>query len=51
MNFTRLKHKKKLCIAHREERYLHAIGKVMDGKACPGYATYRWEKLRQIKGS
>ncbi len=48
MNIIRSKHKKKLCREHREERYLHAIGQVIDRKAHPGYATYRWEKLKDI---
>lgn len=42
--------KKKVCKEHREERYLHAINQVIDGKATPNYATYRWEKLKQIRG-
>ncbi|KKM24036.1 hypothetical protein LCGC14_1609110 [marine sediment metagenome] len=48
MNFIRSRHKRNLCIAHRQERYLHALGKVMDGKADPNYATLRWEKLKAI---
>lgn len=41
--------KKRLCRKHREERYEHAIGKVMDGEAEPEYATKRWQKLKQVK--
>ena len=48
MNFIKTNRKKKLCIAHRQIMYLHAIGKVMDGKADPNYATYRFEKLKAI---
>ncbi len=33
---------------HRLERYLHAIQKVIDGKAQPEYASERWGKLKQI---
>ena len=42
--------KKQMAIQHREERYQHAIQKVIDGKADPNYATLRWEKLREVKG-
>ena len=45
----RARQKKRLCIQHREERYLHAIGKVIDGEADPNYATLRWQKLKDIK--
>ena len=48
MNNPKSRQKKKLCIAHRKERYLHAIGKVMDGKADPEYATKRFKKLKEI---
>jgi hypothetical protein len=41
--------KKTLCKSHREERYFHAINKVIDGRASPSYATLRWEKLREVK--
>ena len=41
--------KKHECIKHREERYDHAIQKVIDGKAEPGYASERWNKLKQVK--
>ena len=42
--------KKQRIIKHREERYNHAIQKAIDGKAKPGYATERWEKLKEAKG-
>jgi len=42
--------KKILAIKHREERYEHAINKVIDGKADPEYATARWNKLREVNG-
>lgn len=42
-------HQKKVrCKAHRQERYLHAINGLIDGKFNPNYVTYRWEKLRRI---
>jgi len=41
--------KKQRMIKHREERYQHAIQKVIDGKAEPSYATERWDKLKEIK--
>ncbi len=42
--------KKQRMIKHREERYEHAIQKVIDGEAEPGYATKRFKKLKEIKG-
>ncbi len=50
MNIGRHKNRKQTCQEHRQERYLHAIGQVIDGKALPGYATLRWEKLKTVKG-
>lgn len=41
--------KKQLAIQHREERYMHAINKVIDGKANPEYASERWEKLKEVQ--
>jgi hypothetical protein len=40
--------KKQQCIQHRKLEYLKAIGKVIEGKAEPDYATLRWEKLKEI---
>lgn len=48
-NLAKLRLKKQLCKKHREERYLHAINKVIDGRAKPGYATKRWQKLQEVK--
>ncbi|KKN59283.1 hypothetical protein LCGC14_0543820 [marine sediment metagenome] len=42
--------KQQLCIRHREDVYLHALEKVMDGTASPAYATERWKKLKEVKG-
>lgn len=42
--------KKQRMIKHREEIYLQAINKVIDGKAEPGYATERFNKLKEVKG-
>jgi len=42
--------KKQLIIRHRQERYDHAILKVIDGKADPSYATERWNKLKEAQG-
>lgn len=50
MNMGRHMRKKQLCIAHRKERYLHAIQKVIDGEAPPEYATVRFKKLLEAKG-
>lgn len=50
MKPKKLQLKKQWVIAHRQERYLHAIQKVIDGKALPEYATMRYEKLREAKG-
>lgn len=41
--------KKKLCINHRKAQYNYAIQGVIDGKFEPGYATRRWNKLKEIK--
>ena len=35
---------------HRRFQYFHAINKVIDGKASPGYATERFNKLKEIEG-
>lgn len=48
MNTARRRHKRRLCIQHRRERYCHAIQKVIDGKAEPEYATKRWHKLQEV---
>lgn len=42
--------KKQSAIKHREERYNHAIQKVIDGNAKPGYATERYKKLKEVRG-
>jgi len=49
MSNNRDKGKRRRCLQHREERYLHAINKVIDGKADPSYATYRWDKLKEVR--
>ena len=41
--------KKKLCINHRKAQYNYAIQGVIDGKFEHGYATRRWNKLKEIK--
>lgn len=41
--------KKQLAIQHREERYMHAINKVIDGNADPEYAKNRWDKLQGVR--
>jgi len=49
MSKSKKRHKKRLCLQHRETQYLHALNKVMDGKADPDYATKRFNKLKEIK--
>lgn len=49
MNAEKSKRKKIDCIKHREERYEHAIQKVIDGEADGSYATERWKKLKQVR--
>jgi len=49
VNIVRHRRKKKWVILHRQERYMHAINKVIDGKADPNYATLRWEKLQKAR--
>lgn len=51
MNMARKRLRKTRLIRHREERYQHAIQKVIDGKAKPNYATSRWHKLQEAKGN
>ena len=50
MTRGKARQKKQRCLAHREERYLHAICEVIDGKANPEYATERFRKLKEVKG-
>ncbi len=50
MKPRKARNKKQRMIKHREERYQHAIQKVIDGKAEPGFATKRWDKLKEVKG-
>lgn len=50
MNIPRQHRKKKLCKEHREEQYGYALDLLIEGKADPNYATYRWHKVKQIRG-
>lgn len=48
MKSFRVRQRKQQCIQHRKAEYLKAIGKVIEGRAEPQYATLRWEKLKEI---
>ena len=50
MNRGRKVNKLKLIRKHRQDQYLHAINKVIDGEAPPDYATKRFNKLKQVEG-
>ncbi len=49
MKAHKSRQKKQQCIKHREAEYLKALGKVIDGKADPNYATERFKKLKEVK--
>lgn len=42
--------KRRLCEAHRKERYDYAIEQLIKGEVSPNYVTYRWRKLKQVRG-
>jgi len=49
MNRAKSQMKKRRCKEHRMNWYLHALNKVIEGKAEPEFATRRWRKYKEIK--
>jgi len=50
MDIQKKKLKRKLCLQHRQERYDHAIDKLIKGEVDPEYVSKRWKKLKQVRG-
>lgn len=46
-----LRNRRLIVISHRQELYEYALDEIISGKvASTAHCTYRWNKLKQIRG-